>query len=268
VFLKQGEPKMFANAKMGMHKKFFAGVVVAIVLSILLPVTKPQIAQAQAEEWGYLWSLYYSFDQDYNAVLTIEVGPWENGDLVEVADSSTATVRCEPVGNVALAGGMAVFKGGHLECAMDLREIVNQNHDLVIDEIDDYGSIIARTIVMSSANTVAPIFTHPDAQYSIDFTQTSSVKLNQQLWNGAGLLDETFFGVMGNTWQTYTMEYICNPAGTSCDEKFGVAGQTATNPVAGTRVKFNTGPMSFQVGGAAFNGRMDALLIDPGNSAH
>jgi hypothetical protein len=224
--------------------------------------------RAESKEIGYLWSIFFDFDKSYDAILTIEVGPWKDGDLVEVHESSTTVIRCTPIGGVALGGGIATFTGGHLECPLDLAATVLNNHKLSINAVDTYGSILLRTRMMSNSNTVVPLFTHPDASYSLDFSATSSVTMQQQLWNGLGLSQANFMGVTINTWQTYTYLYRCISHGGPCDANFAVGPQSQSFPTAGSRVQFSTGPTSFQVGGAAFNGQIDALLIDPGNSAH
>jgi hypothetical protein len=265
---------MYGKIKMGTMRKIVSGLLLALVLGLIFPNAQPQAAYAQDalhaenEEYGYLWSLEFTFDNDYNGLLTIEVGPWKNGELAEVDATSTARVRCEPVGAVALVGGSAVFSGGHLKCAMDLAAIVRENHKLKIDEIDDYGSILMRAIVNPTASTVAPIFTHKDAEYSIDFTQTSQVTMNQELWNNAGLLQQTFPVPVLNSWHDYTDHYICISNGGPCDAYFDLDGQLESFATAGSRAQFTTTPQSFQIGGPAFQGQLSYLLVDPGNSAH
>lgn len=245
---------------------------VLLLAGLLLPFAQPVPVYAQDEEIGYLWSLYFDFEQDFNGVLTIEVGPWENGNLVEVTESSTTRVRCTRVGNVQLNGGHAVFDGtGYLTCAMDLAAIVAANHGLVIDDVDDYGSIVLRTRALAATTSVMPIFTHPDAAYTLDFSQTWGVTHGQDLWNNAGLLQASFPGVSINTWNVHTMLYSCISNGGPCDATFMAGPQVQTIPTAGSRVQWSTGPTVFEIGydnGTFFNGRMDALLIDPGNSAH
>ena len=254
------------------NRKPFAGLLVALLLGLLLPVAQPRAAFAQPVELGYLWALNFSFDNDFNGLLTIEVGPWQDGDLVEVTESSTAIVRCSPVGNVTLDKGTAVFAaGGYLACDMDLASIVAANHGLNINPVDTYGSIVVRTRLNGASATVAPIFTHPNAAYSLDFTQTSAVKLSQQLWNGIGATEANFPGVTINTWNAYTYFYRCISHGGPCDANFAAGPQKQSFATAGSRVQFDTGPTSFQIGSngaATFTGRIDHLVIDPGNSAH
>jgi hypothetical protein len=247
-------------------------LMLALILGLLLPLAKAEPVQAKEVEIGYLWSLYFDFEQNFDGILTIEVGPWKNGELTSVTGTSQATVRCRPIGNVSLDKGDAVFEGaGHVECAMDLGQIVWNNHNLVINGVDNYGSMVLRARVNSFTNAVSPILTHPDAAWSLDFSQTHSVAMNQELWNNAGSLDATFPGVTINTWQTYTYLYSCISNGGPCDATFGAGAQMQGTPTAGSRTLFTTGPVTFDIGrnGAAFfTGRMDSVLIDPGNSAH
>jgi hypothetical protein len=241
----------------------------ALILGALLPMAKLQPVFAQDEHLGYLWKAEWNFEKSFDGVLIIEVGPWKNGDLLSVEETSTTTIHCEPVGSVHLDGGDAVFKGGHLQCDMNLAETVLNNHQLQIGEVDSYGSIVLRARVNSAANTVVPIFSHQDAAYSLDFTQTFAAKMNQELWNGAGLLQATFPGVLINAWETYGYEYSCNANGSACSAAFSAGPQIQSMPTAGSRVQFSTGPTTFEIGrdgGATFEGRIAGLIVDPGNS--
>jgi hypothetical protein len=241
-----------------------------LLLSLLFPFAKPEPVRAEAE-YGYLWSLSFDFEKSFDGVLTIEVGPWKNGELVEVHETSTATVPCKRVGNVQLDNGDAVFSGaGYLTCTLHLAETVWNNHKLTIAEVDTYGSIWMSAKVNGAANAIAPIFNHPNAAYSLDFSQTWATTLSQSLWNGLGPLEATFPGVAINTWETYTAEYGCSVAG-PCFADFAAGPQQQTQPAAGAWVQFSTGPTSFDIGhhgGVFFTGRMASLIVDPGNSAH
>ena len=242
---------------------------ITLVLGMTTSLATATPAAADAE-YGYLWSLDFDFEHDFNGVLTIRVGTWENGNLVSVDETSTATVGCRPMGSVSLSAGDAVFDGGYLECYLDLAAVVLNNHKLTVEPVDNYGSILLRTRVKSTANTVAPMFTHPDASYKIDFTSTFAVTPQQELWNNAGLLQATFPGVTINTWQPYTYQYTCIWGG-PCDASFRVGPQMQNMPTAGGRVRFSTGPTVFEIGrdgGDLFYGYMSSLRIDPGNSAH
>lgn len=263
---------MSNNSNLTKSRKTLTALLVALVVGLLAPVANAQPAHAAPYELGYLWALNFDFDKDFNALLTIEVGPWENGDLVKVEESSTAIVKCSPAGNVTLDKGSAVFAaGGYLECEMDLAAIVAANHGLQIDQVDTYGSIIVRARLNSTSNSVSPIFTHPDAAYSLDFTNTSSVKVSQQLWNGIGPSEATFPGITTNTWNSYTFFYRCISNGGPCDANFAAGPQQDSQMTAGSWAQFSTGPTSFQIGSngaATFTGRIDHLIVDPGNSAH
>ncbi|HMN29129.1 MAG TPA: hypothetical protein PKE45_13335 [Caldilineaceae bacterium] len=245
-------------------------LVLVLAFGIFLPVANPQPVRAEGQ-YGYLWSLFFDFEQSFDGILTIEVGPWENGDLTAVEATSTVTVPCKRVGNVQLNGGDAVFSGsGYLSCTLNLAETVWNNHKLAIGKVDTYGSMVMRARVNGATNTVAPLFSHPNAAYRLDFTQTSATTLSQTLWNGVGPLQATFPGVTINNWQTYTAQYICSIAG-PCSASFAAGPQQQNQPTAGTRVQFATGPTTFEIGhggGLFFSGRIASLLVDPGNSAH
>jgi hypothetical protein len=242
--------------------------ILLVILALLAPLAQPTPARAEAER-GYLWSLFFNFDTSFDAVLTVKVGPWKNGNLVAVDETSTTTIRCSRVGSVSLSGGSAVFDGGHLECPIDLAGIVFANHGLQVADVDSYGSIVLRTRIATNQNALAPIVGHPDADWSVDFSSTSSATLVQELWNNAGPLQENFPGVMINSWHTLTYQYACAANGGACEARFSAGPQTQIVPTAGGNVRFTTAPTTFVVGrqGAnTFRGLMDELLIDPGNS--
>jgi hypothetical protein len=236
------------------------------LLLALLPTATP----ARAQEYGYLWSLFFDFEKSFDGVLTIEVGPWENGDLVSVDETSTAIVPCQRVGNISLDKGDAVFAGGYLKCDLDLAGVVDKNHGLQVDQIDDYGSIILRSNLATSALNVAPLFSHPDATYQIDFTQTWNVTMSQAFTNGVGPQQQTMGITVGYNRFTYSYLYNCVWLG-PCSNKF-MAGPLIQNlPSPGGRIEFRTEPTTFLIGSDnvnTFQGRMGSLLIDPGNSVH
>jgi hypothetical protein len=247
-------------------------LLLAMMVGALLPVATPRAVYAQDVEYGYYWKLDFDFETSFDALLTIEVGPWENGEMTQVEDTSTATVTCKPVGNVTLDGGDAVFAdGGYLRCSMDLAQVVMQNHELEIPAVDDYGSLYAAAHLMSATPNLAPIFTHADAKYSIDFSNQGSVTLHQALTNKAGPQQALFAGVAGSGWHKYEMEYICIFGGGPCDANYKLDGAGQSIATAGSRTTFATGPMAFQIGTDGvnfFSGRMAHLIVDPGNSAH
>ncbi|NJM09228.1 hypothetical protein HC891_28030 [Candidatus Gracilibacteria bacterium] len=242
-------------------------VLVCIVAGVF---ALPQRAAYAKTELGYLWSLGFNFENDYNAVLTIEVGPWVNGDLAAVDESSTERVRCWPVGAVALDNGDAVFSGGHIECEIDLAAVVLKNHGLRVDRIDNYGSIVLYTTAAATSQNIAPIFSHPDASYHIDFSRAVGVTLAQDLDNGLALQKAYFPNVTGAGRVDYSLMYSCVWQG-DCHGSFSADGQSVNTALGGSRVNFRTTPTIVRIGGdgtSTFQGRMDSLLIDPGNSVH
>lgn len=219
---------------------------------------------------GYYWSFYLDFENDFEGVLSIEVGPWEDGELLAVEETSTEKVTCTPVGAVALNGGDAVFSGGHVECRLELAAVLLKNHNLVLGEYDSYASILMSTSLESTAQNIAPIVSHPDANYSINFSRTSSVAMIQTLNNKAGLQNAFFNQVIGVSRNKYSFEYGCVWGG-ACDSTFKANTQTSVTPPAGGIVRFRTAPTILRIGSdgaSSFMGRMGELLIDPGNSVH
>ena len=150
--------------------------------------------EAAKPEIGYLWNLNFAFDSDFNGILTIDVGPWENGNLTAVKETSVSRVECRPVGDVTLSGGDAVFaNGGYVTCSMDLAAIVRQNHGLHIDAVDDYGSIVMQTRINPVAGPtplVAPLFTHPDGSYGVSYPATYAVDVEQRLQTALTLAEK------------------------------------------------------------------------------
>lgn len=242
----------------------------AFVLVFAGLLALPQRPAQAYSEWGYLWSLSFDFEQDFTGVLKIEVGPWVNGDLAKTVESSVEKVTCTRVGNVGLNGGDAVFNGGHLQCTLDLAGILYRNHGLVLNPIDRYGSIFVETTLQASKPNLAPIISHPDADYRIDFTNSVGVTLFQELENNAGVQSGHFPSVTGVGKVKYGFKYGCIWMG-PCNGSFSADGQQDVTPFGGDYVEFRTSPVTFFIGGDGvnkFGGRMSDLLIDPGNSVH
>jgi hypothetical protein len=240
-----------------------------MIFGLLAQPARPSYADAYAGR-GYLWSLAFDFENSFDGLLTIKVGPWENGNLVSVEETSTTVVACQRVGAVILNGGAAVFEGGHLACDMDLAAIVKRNHGIIAGATDSYGSFVVRASLASSGQNLAPIFTHPDVSTQIDFTQTSSVTLAQSLATSAGPAQASAFfpGLLGGDLRTYSFLYGCGGAA-ACSSSLSAGPQTQAAPVAGDRVSFRTGPTTFLIGGdgaATFVGGLGGLVVDPGNS--
>lgn len=242
-----------------------------LAIALLAPLAQPAPALADEPELGYLWSLYFSFDHNFNGLLTIEVGPWGGGNLLAVDETSTAVVPCRPVGNVYLSGGDAVFEGGHLSCELDLAGVVLANHGLLVQPIDTYGSIHMRARLKTDPGAVAPLFSHPDASYSLDLTQPGITTLRQKLNIGSDLLQASFTNVLPGNVNTYTYQYSCAFNTGLCEGNFRVPQQSQSVPSAGSPISFTTAPTAFQIGedqGVTFKGRISSLLVDPGNSVH
>ncbi|GAB4125506.1 MAG: hypothetical protein Fur005_46910 [Roseiflexaceae bacterium] len=243
---------------------------IPLLCAILLAITAWATPAQATPTYGYLWLLNFDFEQSYDGLLTIQVGPWEDGDLISVDAVSTTRVPCRPIGAVALNGGDAVFSGGYIQCSMNLARIVAERHGLTVAAQDSYGSIILQTELDTTTPHVATIFSHPDASYRLDLTQTASVGMTQSLNNAAGVQNQQFFGIIPANRHLYTYMYGCVWMG-PCHGTFVAAGSGEHTPNAGTRIAWTTGFTTFQIGGGkgdSFRGRMGSLLIDPGNSVH
>lgn len=242
-------------------------VLVLVMLSLL-------VVPAHAEtpdDRGYWWSLTFDFENDFNGVLTLQVGPWKNGTLVSVDETSSTRVVCQRIGPVHLVGGEAHFTGGHLRCELDLAAILKAKHGIDAGTTDHYPGMVMRTRLATSTFIDAPIFTHADAVYRIDFSQTNQVTLRQHLATLAGPVNATAIipGAIGTAKQTYTMLYSCDLAGPPCAADMAAGPQVANLPLVGDHIRFRTGPTSILVGGdglTTFQGAIESLLIDPGNS--
>ena len=103
---------------------------VALLIASLLTPAFAQPVQA-APQTGYLWTLTFDFEAGYNGELLLKVGPWQNGALLDVTEKSATTVNCQPVGDVSLGKGYAIFNnGGYLQCDMDIAGALFANHGL------------------------------------------------------------------------------------------------------------------------------------------
>lgn len=241
-----------------------------LLATLMLAIGWISPAQA-APPKGYYWSLFFDFDQSWNGELTIDVGPWVNGELASVEESSTTTVRCEPVGNVVLESGDAVFDGSsYLTCEMDLAQLVLKNHGLVLPGPESYGSMVMRARVNAQAPGAAPLFQHQDAQYWLDFSPSQDVTLHTELWNNAGAVNALVPMLTIHNWYTYTFKYSCSLAGL-CATYLWAGGQQQSIPGPGGATRFTTSSTTFTIGGDGstfLTGRISALGLDPGNFGH
>jgi hypothetical protein len=240
-----------------------------VFLAALAPLPQ-QAVRAEADQYGYVWSAYFPFENDLNGVLTLKVGPWKNGKLDTVDATSTTPVSCVRIGNVSLNAGDAVFNGGYLRCTVDIGAAVLANHGHAIPAVDTYQSILFAASLQTSALTHAPIFTADDARYTVDFSNLDAVRMTQDLENDLGVQEGIFPGLNGFTKRTYQMTYSCAWLG-ACGGNFRIGLQSDPAPVGGVPISFATGPQSFLIGGdgaTTFQGRMGSLLIDPGNTVH
>lgn len=241
------------------------------LVALLAPAATPASA-GNVSERGYRWSLGWDFSQSFDGQLKIEVGPWKNGDLTDVEETSTTPVRCQRLGAVQLLGGVAVFDGGYLTCELDLAAALLYNHGIKADEIDSYHGFTVRTVLASTAANVAPLVSHPDVAYQIDFSQPSSVAMRKGLITSAGAVqaEASFPGLLGGNLRTYSYVYGCPFGGGICNASFYAGAEIEDMPLPGAGpVQFHTGPTTLLIGGdgaTTFLGGIDDLIIDPGNT--
>jgi hypothetical protein len=80
----------------------------------------------------------------------------------------------------------------------------------------------------------------------------------------------SFSGVNWSDWTTYTSNYVCVSLVT-CSLVHSAGGTDIAMSNQGNAVTFATGPTNFTIGKddtGILNGRIDMLLVDPGNFAH
>lgn len=240
-----------------------------LTMAMAVLPARPASAGAVAE-LGFVWDLHFPFDGGFDGTLTIETGPVKNGVLQSVEQTSKTIVPCERVGTVNLAAGAAVFSGGYLRCTLDLAAALQANHGIAAPATESYERMTMSARLASTGTNLAPIVTHRDLAYRIDFTQRDRVVLYQGLNTAAGLAqaDGTFLGLFGGDLRTYSFVYQCpaNAAFCTASQYAGVAANGG--PVAGGPVSFRTGPVTLMIGGdgaSTFLGGIDDLIIDPGN---
>lgn len=253
-----------------MQIRFFRLCLIALfsLMATWLPAQTSSVHAAT--EYGYLWKIVFDFDSSFDGKMTIEVGPWGNGDLLVVEETSTAVVRCAPVGDVKLIDGAATFQGGYLECSFDIGTLVRQNHGLKPKNPDTYGSIVMRTRALLPTDAPAPLFYHPDATYRLDPIGPGVIDMATDLSNGNGVMGASFSGVNWSDWTVYTSNYVCVSL-VACNLTYSAGGTDIAMNNQGNAVTFATGPTNFLIGKddtGILNGRIDMLLVDPGNFAH
>jgi hypothetical protein len=221
-------------------------------------------------ELGYVWRLQFPFDDSFDGILTIQTGPVKNGVLQSVEQTSTTAVPCERVGPVNLIAGAAVFNGGYLRCTLDLAVALQANHGLGAPATESYNRMTMSTRLASTGTSLAPIVTHRDLAYQIDFDGGDNVVMHQTLaTKGGGALSQAAFGGMfGGDRRTYGFVYQCAPNAALCAAGHSAGAAVSGGPVAGGPVSFRTGTATLLIGGdgaSTFLGGIDDLIIDPGN---
>jgi hypothetical protein len=243
----------------------------SLMLVALVALPARPTSAGNVSERGYLWTLHFDYEQDYNGLLTIKVGPMKNGDLLSVDETSTSVVPCQRIGAVNQAAGAAVFSGGYLRCSFNLAGALLANHGIVADPTDSYNRMTMRARLASTGFNLAPIVSHADVTYQLDFSSPSSVGMRQGLATDAGVVNSSaiFPGLFGGALRNYGMVYGCAIGGGACSARFYAGADTDVMPAAGGPVSFRTGPTSILIGGdgaTTFLGGIDDLIIDPGNS--
>lgn len=239
----------------------------ALLMVGLLTPALAQPTQAASEK-GYLWTLTFDFESGYNGELLLKIGPWQNGALLDVTEKSTTEVECKPIGDVSLGKGYAAFSGGYLQCNLDIAGALLANHGIVANVQDIYGSLSMRSRAMVVGNGTAPLFAHPDAQFWLTTPSPMVVTVNSDLSNGNGAMTTWFSAIPWNTWQTYTSYYACTG---TCDLTHYAGGTQQGLANQGAAVTFATASTPFTIGklgGDTLSGRIDELIVDPGNSGH
>lgn len=244
-----------------------------LLLSVLFVAVATLPARPAAagggSDFSYVWRIGFMFDDSFDGTLTIESGPMVNGVLQSVERTSTSVVPCARVGTVGLTGGMAKFDGGYLRCALDLAAALKA-HGIEAPAIDSYNRVTVRAGVASTVQHLAPIVSHPDIAYSLDFTKRDRVALHQELATNLGVVaaGDTFLGLSGSDLRNYAYVYQCLPAG-PCAAHHYAGAAVSGGAVVGAAVRFQTGPNTLLVGGdgaSTFFGGIDELIIDPGNT--
>jgi hypothetical protein len=252
-----------------MHRARTLVLLLSLLLAGLAALpARPASADAVVAQ-GYVWRLAWPFEHSFDGTLTIDVGPVKNGVLQSVDASSTTTVPCQRVGSVGLTGGMAKFNGGYLRCSLDIAQALLHHHGMVAQPVEGYNRITMRTQLAATVLTLAPIVSHPDLSYQLDFGLGDSVTMRQELatWGGVALADDSFPGMFGGDLRPYGFVYECVPAGPCSAEHFAGA-SVLGGVVPGDRASVRTGPTSLLIGGdgaTTFRGAIGDLIIDPGN---
>jgi hypothetical protein len=245
-------------------------VALCSLLAISFPIFTPT-AQAAPPGYGYLWELVFDFEEDFNGVLKIEVGPWQDGNLAWIEETSETIIECTPSGRISRTDGFANFGGsGFLTCEMDIAQIVLDKHNLVAEETDTYGSFIMQTDAVLLNENPAPIFNHPDAAFRLDPLGPIDIYVINDISNEHGPIQALFSGITWNTLHTYNSDYVCIPD-LQCDLAHHADTTEITLTEQGEPITFTTGPTTFTIGKDDANimtGRIDSILIDPGNFVH
>jgi hypothetical protein len=254
-----------------MHRARNFFLLLSLLLAVLVSMPTRPAAAGAASDFGYIWRLSFPFEGSYDGTLTIETGKMENGVMLELHETSTSSVPCRRVGPVNLVAGAAVFNGGYLRCSFDLAGALLANHGIAAPPTDSYNRMTVRASLAATAFDLAPILTHPDLAYQIDFDGGDNVLMRQGLATSAGqaTANATFNGMFGGTQRNYGFVYGCLPAGGPCSAEHYAGTAVQGGPVAGGPVRMRTGSVALLIGGdgaTSFFGGIDELIVDPGNT--
>ncbi len=247
--------------------RFLLSIALVVASIVTAPVFVPASVVRAENQLGYLWTLTFDFDKSLNGVLTLKVGQWQNGSLTTVEQTSNTPVVCQAVGPVNLVNGYAEFNGGSfLDCTLDLAGALKANHGMEANSIDSYGSFIMRTRAQLNAPGGAPVFSHPDASFWLNVPGPMMVQASSALTNKGGPMTSQVFSLNWGAMQTYTSHYTCQQNG-PCAMTHWVATNQQTLANQGIPAHFSTAATQFTVG-RGLNGRIDGLIVDPGNYGH
>lgn len=173
------------------------------------------------------------------------------------------TIKCEVVGDVSFADGIANFGGGHLKCPMPSLKEAFAGTDAAISQPE----LVAVGARFESADSdTAPILHHPDLKFSVlgdsDDTQV-------ELWARGSSTARSPKYSTGGGWQTAVSTIETSNGGDffSTHQVFGQSASTHSSNSAPTMRQ--TDETVFYVGytthgGATFEGKLDHLFVDPG----
>ena len=245
-------------------RKWYVGLLPGLLLLTGLALQQPQGVSASSPN-SYYWSMTFDFEGSYDGLLYVEYI-----DVNNVPHRVSTEIPCVPVGRMDIGEETADFQGGYLDCSVpSIQDILNELTGLQLGAVQTYCPFMMEAeIAFIEDQSLYPILAHmasgtqPEARFQVISRHTS--RLQAQFANTHLSQGDPFDVKLGefHSLQTQLME--------ECYFHHTVDQQMVVDPTWINGADFYIDAAQLYIGydpetGDILNGRIDSLLIDPGD---